>query len=66
MLSDFLDFKNFDFSDFRTKVQNFSINFLGITLEFEDILIISILIFLILEKNDDYILYIILALLIFS
>ena len=66
MISDFLDFKNFNFNDFRNKIQNFSISFLGITLEFEDILIIALLLFLFLEKNDDYILYLILILLILS
>ncbi len=64
MISDL--FNNFDFRQFKESVKNISINFLGITLEFDDLLIIAIILFLIYEGNEDYILYIILALLIFS
>ena len=59
-------FNNFDFREFKNTIKNVSINFLGITLEFDDLLIIAIILFLIYEGNEDYILYIILALLIFS
>lgn len=59
-------FNNFDFREFKNTIKNISINFLGITLEFDDLLIIAIILFLIYEGNEDYILYIILALLIFS
>lgn len=59
-------FNNFDFTEFKNNIKNISIDFLGITLEFDDILIIAIIIFLIYEGNEDYILYIILALLILS
>lgn len=64
MISDL--FGSFDFKQLKDNIKNISINFLGITLEFDDILIIAIIIFLIYEGNEDYILYIILALLIFS
>lgn len=64
MINDF--FNNFDFREFKNTIKNISINFLGITLEFDDLLIIAIILFLIYEGNEDYILYIILALLIFS
>lgn len=57
---------NLDFNLIKEKFQNISISFLGITLGFEEILIICILLFLFLEENDDYILYLILILLLFS
>ena len=59
-------FNNFDFRELKNNLKNISINFLGITLEFDDLLIIAIILFLIYEGNEDYILYIILALLILS
>ncbi|MBE5822321.1 MAG: hypothetical protein E7311_07050 [Clostridiales bacterium] len=61
---DILD--NFDINLIKDKFQNISFSFLGFTLGFEEILIICILLFLFLEDNDDYILYLILILLLFS
>ena len=40
-------FNNFDFREFKNTIKNISINFLGITLEFDDLLIIAIILFLI-------------------
>ena len=57
---------NIDFNAIKDKIQNISISFFGITLGFEEILIICILLFLFLEDNQDYILYLILILLLFS
>lgn len=64
MINDILN--NFDLRKIKENISNISINFLGITLEFDDLLILAIIIFLIYEGNEDYILYIILALLILS
>ena len=62
----FDNLSNLDFNLIKDKFQNISISFLGITLGFEEILIICILLFLFLEENDDYILYLILILLLFT
>lgn len=62
----FENFENFDLNLIKDKIQNISISFFGITLNFEELLIICILLFLFLEDNQDYILYLILILLLFS
>ena len=47
-------------------INNSSINIFGFNLKFDDIIIIGIVIFLLLEKNIDYLLLIILALILFD
>lgn len=52
--------------ELKNKIKNTTFEICGINFDFEDILIVSIIIFLIYQENNDYILYLILILLILT
>ena len=56
--------KNFSFGPFRLNKNNISL--FGLTLEFDDIIIVCIIIFLLLETKKDYALIIVLGLVLFN
>lgn len=52
--------------ELKNKIKNTTFEICGIHFDFEDILLICLIIFLLYQENDDYILYLILILLILS